>query len=61
MTAAPSRASRTRGIAAKRRQATPAVAPVYASAFSYHPDVRAGLPRAFRRSKSTTCAKGDRK
>jgi hypothetical protein len=61
MTAAPSRTSRTLGIAAKRRQATPAVAPVDASAFSYHHDVRAGLARAFRRPESTTCAKGDRK
>jgi hypothetical protein len=61
MTAAPSGASRTRGIAAKRRQATPAVAPVYASVFNYRPDVRAGLPRAFRCPKRTTYAKGDRK
>jgi hypothetical protein len=57
----PSRTSRTLGIAAKRRQSTPAVAPVFASAFNYHRDLRAGLPRGCRRPKSTTCAKGDRK
>ena len=55
--AAPSRTSRTLGIAAKRRQATPAVAPV---ASGYEHDMRAGLARAFRRPESTICAGGDR-
>jgi hypothetical protein len=58
--ATPFHTPRTLGIAAKRRQATPALAPVYAFAFSYHRDVRAGLARAFRRPESTICVKGDR-
>ncbi len=58
--AAPTYTSRTLGIAAKRRQATPALAPVYASASIYDHEARAGLARAFRRPESTVCAGGDR-
>jgi hypothetical protein len=53
---APSRTARTLGIAAKRRQATPAVAPV---ASGYEREPRAGLARAFRRPESTICTEGD--
>ena len=49
--------SRTLGIAAKRRQATPALAPV---ASGYERETRAGLARAFRRPESTISAGGDR-
>ncbi len=56
--AAPTRTFRTLGIAAKRRQATPALAPVYAFASIYHHEMRANL--AFRRPKSTNCTGGDR-
>jgi hypothetical protein len=55
--ATPFPAPRTLGIAAKRRQATPALAPV---ASGYERETRAGLARAFRRPESTICAKGDR-
>jgi hypothetical protein len=54
---APTRTSRTLGIAAKRRQATPALAPV---ASGYERETRTGLARAFRRPESTICAGGDR-
>jgi len=56
--AAPTYTSRTLGIAAKRRQATPALAPVYASASIYHHEMRPSL--ASRRPESTICAGGDR-
>jgi hypothetical protein len=58
--AIPLRESRTLGIAAKRLQVTPAVAPVHASAFNCYRDVRAGLARAFRRPEGTISATGDR-
>jgi hypothetical protein len=56
--AAPTYTSRTLGIAAKRRQATPALAPVYASASIYHHEMCDSL--AFRRPESTICTGGDR-